>query len=208
MWHLVGQEWEQPAGAVALSISDFDRCLAAAQDGDDASFVALFRACQPALLRYLHTIDTRIADDVAADTWVSVVRSMHRFAGDEQGWRAWVFTIARARLRDEQRRGSRRPVPVDTAEVLGAVADPVDVPEAVEAVLSTEAALALIGRLPPDQAEAVLLRHVAGLDVAHAATVLGKKPGSVRVATHRGLRRLADLVGADRCNASEVGSDR
>jgi len=191
-----------------VSISDFDRCLAAAQEGDDASFVVLFRSCQPALLRYLHTIDTRIADDVAADTWVDVVRSLHRFTGDEQGWRAWVFTIARARLRDEQRRGCRRPVPVDAAEALGAVADPLDVAEAVETVLSTEAALALVGRLPRDQAEAVLLRHVAGLDVAHAATVLGKKPGSVRVATHRGLRRLADLVGAERCNASETRIDR
>jgi RNA polymerase sigma-70 factor (ECF subfamily) len=191
-----------------LSISDFDQCLAAAQNGDDASFVVLFRSCQPALLRYLRTIDTRIADDVAADTWVDVVRNLQRFTGDEQGWRAWVFTIARARLRDEQRRASRRPTPVDAREALGALADPVDVSEAVETVLSTEAALALVARLPRDQAEAVLLRHVAGLDVAHAASVLGKKPGSVRVATHRGLRRLADMVGVQRCNASEARIDR
>jgi hypothetical protein len=45
--------------------------------------------------------------------------------------------------------------------------------------------------LPPDQAEAVLLRTVLGLDATHAATILGKRPGAIRTATHRGLRTLA-----------------
>ena len=51
----------------------------------------------------------------------------------------------------------------------------------------------------------VLLRHVAGFDVPTTARVLGKKAGTVRVAAHRGLARLAeharDLPGR-RCNAS------
>ena len=54
-------------------------------------------------------------------------------------------------------------------------------------------ALALIASLPRDQAEAVMLRVVAGLDVATTAQVLGKRPGAVRVATMRGLRRLAAM---------------
>jgi len=36
-----------------------------------------------------------------------------------------------------------------------------------------------------------MLRVVAGLDAAATAKVLGKRPGTVRVATMRGLRRLA-----------------
>src|SRR5262249_52672813 len=55
----------------------------------------------------------------------------------------------------------------------------------------TERALALIRTLPPDQAEAVMLRVVVGLDVAATARVLGKRPGAVRIAAMRGLRRLA-----------------
>jgi RNA polymerase sigma-70 factor (ECF subfamily) len=54
-------------------------------------------------------------------------------------------------------------------------------------------ALGLVASLPPDQAEAVMLRVVAGLDVAGAAQVLGKRPGAVRVATMRGLRKLAAM---------------
>jgi RNA polymerase sigma-70 factor (ECF subfamily) len=45
--------------------------------------------------------------------------------------------------------------------------------------------------LPPDQAEAVLLRAVVGLDAGTAARVLGKRPGAIRTAAYRGLRTLA-----------------
>jgi RNA polymerase sigma-70 factor (ECF subfamily) len=40
----------------------------------------------------------------------------------------------------------------------------------------------------------VLLRVLAGLDVADVAEILGKQPGAVRVLAHRGLRRLAELM--------------
>ncbi|CAM5695082.1 RNA polymerase sigma-70 factor OS=Streptomyces albaduncus OX=68172 GN=FHS32_000990 PE=3 SV=1 [Streptomyces griseoloalbus] len=42
--------------------------------------------------------------------------------------------------------------------------------------MSTEQALALVGGLPRDQAEAVLLRVVVGLDGPAAARVLGRAP--------------------------------
>jgi RNA polymerase sigma-70 factor (ECF subfamily) len=61
---------------------------------------------------------------------------------------------------------------------------------AIEAV-GTDEALRLIAALPPDQAEAVLLRAVAGLDAKTAAKVTGKRPGAIRSAAHRGLRTLA-----------------
>lgn len=48
-------------------------------------------------------------------------------------------------------------------------------------------------RSPPDQAEVVLLRVVAGLSVEQVAKILGKSAGSVRVAQHRALRRLAAI---------------
>jgi RNA polymerase sigma-70 factor (ECF subfamily) len=47
------------------------------------------------------------------------------------------------------------------------------------------------------------LRAVVGLDTSMAARVLGKRPGTVRVAAHRGLRRLAKLVEKDRWTAGE-----
>jgi RNA polymerase sigma-70 factor (ECF subfamily) len=45
--------------------------------------------------------------------------------------------------------------------------------------------------LPSDQAEAVLLRAVVGLDADSAGKILGKRAGAVRTAAYRGLRALA-----------------
>lgn len=174
--------------------ADFDRRLAAAKQGDEDSFTELFRSVQPSLLRYLGVIGGALAEDVAAETWISVVKGLGRFRGDEAGWKAWVFTIARARLVDAQRRAARTPTPVDTDVLLDGHVATDDVAGTVEEMFSTEAALALIGRLPQQQAEVILLRYVAGLDVAQTARAIGKRPGAVRVAAHRGLRRLADLL--------------
>jgi RNA polymerase sigma-70 factor, ECF subfamily len=189
---------------------EFERRLASAKEGDEGSFAELFRSVQPSLLRYLRTLDRSVAEDAASETWLSVVRGLHRFTGEEAGWRAWVFTIAHARLRDAQRQARRLPVPADAQELLESQPDGLDVAECVEDMFSTEAALALIGRLPREQAEVVFLRHVAGLDVAHTASVLGKRPGAVRVAAHRGLRRLAGMLGPgadastpEACNAAD-----
>ena len=77
------------------------------------------------------------------------------------------------------------------------VADDDPMNEVLEA-LDTDAALRVIRKLAPDQAEVILLRVVAGLDMARVAQILGKRPGAIRVLQHRGLRRLAQLLDADR----------
>ena len=177
-----------------MAASEFDRRLRAAQDGDEACFTELFRSAQPRLLRYLRTVAGGLADDVAAETWVSVVRGLNRFSGDESQWYAWVFTIARARLVDAQRRAARAAVPVDVDILADAVPAVADVSGTVEEMFSTESALRLIGTRPRNQAEVVLLRYVAGLDVSRTAEVLGRRPGAVRVTAHRALKRLAGLL--------------
>ena len=174
--------------------SEFERRLRAAQDGDEACFTELFRSVQPRLLRYLRTVGGGLADDVAAETWLAVVRGLQRFSGDEAQWNAWVFTIARARLVDARRKAARAAVPVDGDILAGVVPAVADISGTVEEMFSTEAALSLIATLPRHQAEVVLLRYVAGLDVGRTADVLGRRPGAVRVTAHRALKRLAGLL--------------
>jgi RNA polymerase sigma-70 factor (ECF subfamily) len=164
--------------------------LGAADDADRA-FSELWRDANPALLRYLRVIAPETAEDIAADTWVQVVRGLAAFRGDEAAWRAWLFTIARHRAIDEGRRRSRRPV-VSVPEVADVTSpDNPDPADLVLEKLSTRAAVALIATLPRLQAEVILLRVVAGLDTPTVARLVGRSPGAVRVAAHRGLRQLA-----------------
>jgi RNA polymerase sigma-70 factor, ECF subfamily len=75
----------------------FPAVLGAAQNGSEAAFAVLWRDGNPALLRYLRVVAPDDTEDVAAETWVQVVRGLPRFRGDEQAWRAWLFTTARRR---------------------------------------------------------------------------------------------------------------
>ncbi|HEY7272844.1 MAG TPA: RNA polymerase sigma factor [Actinoplanes sp.] len=170
---------------------DLAEALKAAADGDDAGFAVLWRSLQPPLLRYLRVVIGDAAEDVASETWLQAARDLSRFDGGPTAFRGWLFRIARHRAIDEQRRAARRPsspvASLHDAERSGPSDAAADAMESI----GTAWALRIIATLPPDQAEAVTLRVVAGLDVATTAQVLGKRPGSVRVATMRGLRRLA-----------------
>ncbi|MFC7532424.1 RNA polymerase sigma factor [Actinoplanes sp. GCM10030250] len=163
--------------------------LSAARDGDERGFTVLWRALHPAVLRYLRVLTGEAAEDVASETWLQAARDLDRFTGAPTAFPAWLFSIARHRGIDELRRASRRLE--DPAETVDAGAAGPDA--AAEVIEDTETAWALsrVAALPVDQAEAVMLRVVAGLDVAATARVLGKGRGAVRVATMRGLRRLA-----------------
>jgi RNA polymerase sigma-70 factor (ECF subfamily) len=167
---------------------DLAAALSAAATGDEAGFAVLWRSLQPAVLRYLRVVVGDAAEDVASETWLQAARDLHRFDGDATAFRGWLFRIARHRGLDERRRVARRPEdPADA--VRGDLAR--DAAAEAQEQSDTGWALSRIAALPPDQAEAVMLRVVAGLDVAAAAQVLGKRAGAVRVATMRGLRRLA-----------------
>jgi RNA polymerase sigma-70 factor, ECF subfamily len=146
------------------------------------------------LLRYLRVIAPDAAEDIAAETWLQVVRGLPGFRGDQSNWRPWLFTTARRRAIDETRRRARRPTsPLDDLEP-GADAERADAADLALHNLATQRAIALVSALPPLQAEVIMLRVVAGLDTEAVAELLGRSPGAVRVAAHRGLRRLAGIL--------------
>lgn len=173
---------------------EFPALLTAAQQGDEGAFSALWRETNPALLRYLRVIVPESAEDIAAETWVSVIRSLDKFRGGEEAWRAWLFTTARRRVLDDGRRRSRRPESPVAEVGTGDAASAVDAADLALENLATRDALAAVASLPPLQAEVIMLRVVAGLDTETVAQLLGRSTGAVRVAAHRGLRRLAQTL--------------
>ncbi|GAA0542096.1 RNA polymerase sigma factor [Actinomadura livida] len=170
------------------------RALRAAQDGDEESFRMLYRDVQPRLIRFAGALVGPDAEDVTSEAWLQIARDLPSFRGDLDGFRGWTATITRHRALDHLRRRSRRPngdVPVEALTTMAAEAD-----TEVAALdgIATRDAIRLIAELPRDQAEAVLLRVVVGLDAKTAGKVLGKRSGAVRTASYRGLRRLADRL--------------
>ncbi len=169
--------------------------VARAQAGDEAAFATAYRLVHPGLLGYLRGLVGDEAEDVASDAWLEISRDLGRFRGDGAGFRGWTATIARHRALDLLRRRRTRPQEAVLEPDVLDLPGPHSTPDQALETLSTEYALGLIAGLPRDQAEAVLLRVVVGLDAPAAARVLGKRPGAVRTAAHRGLKRLARQLG-------------
>lgn len=165
-----------------------------AQQGDEAAFALVYRRVQPGLLGYVRGLVGEDAEDVASEAWLEIARDLGRFRGDGAGFRGWTATIARHRALDHLRKQKRRPRPVLLEQDVLQLPGGHDTAARALETLSTEAALKMIGALPREQAEAVLLRVVVGLDGPATARVLGKRPGAVRTAAYRGLRRLAEQL--------------
>ena len=154
---------------------------------------------------------------MTSEAWLQIARDLDRFSGDADRFRGWAARIARNRALDHIRMRGRRPaIGGDETELTGRAADSDTAGEAMEA-LATGSTLSLIAQLPQDQAEAVVLRVVVGLDAKTAAETLGKRPGAVRTAAHRGLKTARGAArrgpgmrrrASTRCRPRETRTDR
>lgn len=171
---------------------DFDDILVAAQAGAEWAFAALYRELNPRLLRYFAARSPSVAEDLASETWLAAARQIRSFQGGEAAFRAWLFTIARRRLVQHWRDSGRRPFTAEAGcDLLARPGSGDTEAEVMEATAAQAAARAIAEALPPDQADVVLLRILADLDVEQVAEILGKRPGTVRVLQHKALRKLA-----------------
>jgi RNA polymerase sigma-70 factor (ECF subfamily) len=174
---------------------DFDVVLDAARAGEEWAVTVVYRDLHPRLARYLRARARHVAEDLEADVWLAIATRLHQFQGDEVALRAWAFSIARRRLVDHQRQSARRRtdvVPTDELDRASTRFDPERI--VLDELAGDEAAAFVIRTLPADQAEVVLLRVVAGLDVEQVAALVGRRPGTVRVMQHRGLKRLERVL--------------
>jgi RNA polymerase sigma-70 factor (ECF subfamily) len=176
---------------------DFTRVLDAARTGAEWGVAALYRDLSGPVLRYLTSQAPAEGEDLASETWIDVARGLHRFRGEEQDFRRYVFAIARKRLLDYRRKTRRRKTDSAPAEIIEQHLPTGDVEaEAMEA-FSTRQALELVGRLAPAQADVVMLRVVGGFSTAEVARLIGKREGAVRVLQHRALAKLAAELGQE-----------
>ena len=179
-------QWTMPEATENL-----DAIVRAARQREEVAVAALYRAFNPPLMRFLRQQAPWAADDLAAETWLSVARGLEAFEGDAADFRRWLYTIARRRVVDHFRVESRKvpstPLGDHDDRANGGDASTV----ALADIAAQDAIAALLRDLPASQAEVVLLRVVADLSTEDVASITGRSVGSVRVLQHRALRRLA-----------------
>jgi len=165
------------------------RLLAKARERDPESLAALCEQFYPKLLKYMHyRVHSSVAEDLAGDVLVRVIRSIDRQTGS---FVAWMYRIAANVVADHGRTGKmRRERPMDEQTLTTQVAAG-DVSADVGRQLDIEAAL---GKLTGDQSEFVTLKFIQGLSNAQVGEVTGRKPEAVRGLQFRALRSLRQIL--------------
>ncbi len=170
-----------------------------AKVGDETAIALIWRALHPSVLRYMRSLGSDDAEDVASVVWVELAKALRTLDDDEpESLRKLLFTIARRRMIDEIRRrsGLRDVVPLDAqpeqlAPQEGRLQD----------------AMSLLRRLPKAQADVVALRIVAGFSAQEVAEMTGQSAGAVRVMAHRALARLREMLQEDLAADSGMGAE-
>ncbi|MBF4763949.1 sigma-70 family RNA polymerase sigma factor [Nocardioides islandensis] len=174
---------------------DDDDLIRRAKGGDGDAWRELYRAHAGRLVVWLRAVSGTDAalgpEDVAAEAWLTAAAKIAEFHGTAQEFGAWLFGIARRVAANARRRAGRRRTWGATPEDLDAFAPPVPAPDDVERTAWIRSVLA---DLPRREREVVACLEVIGLDVAATAEALGMSATAVRVARHRGLRRLRALT--------------
>lgn len=167
-----------------------------AQQGDQAAVGALYEHYAPAIYRYIyyrvdHTPD---AEDLTAEVFVEMVRSLPRYQWTGAPFEAWLYRIANARVVDYRRRRQRRP----TVEMSDSMEDTRPAPEdVVQLRMEIEALRSALWQLNDEQQQILVLRFVERKSHQEVAAILGKSMTAVKSAQHRALAQLVTVLGSD-----------
>ncbi|MFG3016266.1 sigma-70 family RNA polymerase sigma factor [Streptomyces cinerochromogenes] len=165
----------------------------AARGGDTDAAEQFVGALHRDVQRYVAHLcgDPQAVDDLAQDTFLRALGSLHRFEGRSSA-RAWLLSIARRAVIDSYRYAASRPRLADVADwqLAAELAQPRDLPGFDDGI----ALLDLLAALPDDRREAFTLTQLLGLPYAEAAEVSDCPIGTVRSRVARARATLMDLL--------------
>jgi RNA polymerase sigma-70 factor (ECF subfamily) len=193
------RELSQAVGAGPVRVTsypDVDLPVAAAVDGEPKAVEQLLTAVRPLVVRYCRARIGRYAsaDDVAQEVCLAVLTALPTYRDQGRSFLAFVYGIAHHKVADAHRVAGRNrsdsvaDVPENAEGAIG--------PEqrALQSELNERMAQ-LLHVLPDRQREIVVLRVVVGLSAEETAAAMGSSAGAIRVAQHRALNRLRNVLG-------------
>jgi RNA polymerase sigma factor (sigma-70 family) len=166
-------------------------------DLDPDGLALIYRKHADALLVYFarRSYDAQLAIDLVGETFARAHGRRRGFRGGSEAEAvAWVWAIARNTLSDGLRRGraERRALARLGVEPPRLAEDEIARIRELAGLADLRAALTdALGRLVPDQREALRLRVVLELDYATVAARLGVSQATARARVSRALRTMA-----------------
>ncbi|MCU0304255.1 MAG: RNA polymerase sigma factor [Thermoanaerobaculales bacterium] len=167
--------------------------MVAYQKGDMEAFTGLYDALERPLIRYLWTFvrNQTVAEDLLQDTFLQLHRARRTYT-PPRPVRPWVYAITRhvalMHLRSQRRR----------KEVLPEDGLPdIPVPPEIERLADRATLMRLLGGLPREASEVLILHHLLGVSFEEIGEIMGVAPGTAKVRAHRALKKLRESVGGE-----------
>ncbi|WP_406102733.1 sigma-70 family RNA polymerase sigma factor [Streptomyces sp. NBC_01003] len=162
----------------------------AARAGDPVAVDRFVRALHRDVQCYVAHLchDAQAVDDLAQDTFLRALGSLHRFEGRSTA-RTWLLSIARRAVIDSYRYAATRPRSSHSEdwETAAELAQPRGLPGFDDGI----ALLDLLATLPAERREAFVLTQMLGLPYAEAAARSDCPVGTVRSRVARARSALA-----------------
>jgi RNA polymerase sigma-70 factor, ECF subfamily len=157
--------------------------VAAAKGGDMSALHFLYVRFADDVCAYVRSIvrDPHAAEDITQNVFAKLMKAIHKYERRDVPFAAWIIRVARNVALDHIR--ASRQIPL--AEVR--TSDEGGEQVGFERALCLREALE---RLPAEQREVLVLRHVAGLSPGEIAERLGKTEASIHGLHHRGRGAL------------------
>lgn len=176
---------------VMPGLTDHDAVSAAA--GEPAALRRVYEVLSPSLVTYLRSRGSEDPEGLTQDVFVALLPRLARLHGGVEGLRTLAFSLAHARLVDETRRRSRRPV-VNELDLVNEPPASASAEDLAVSQVDGAALFGLLADLKEDQRAVVALRVIGQLTLEETAEVVGKSVGAVKQLQRRGLLALRERL--------------
>jgi len=166
---------------------------------DSSAFAELYEVYYSQIFGYAlrRTADFQTAQDVTSEVFFKALNGISKFRWRGVAFSSWLYRIASNEIANGYRQNGREAkylesmrVPPFSAEVASARAEL----EKHDDYLALQWA---ISKLPSRYQEPIALKYFEDKEIKEIAEILGNPEGTVKSLLHRGLGRLAALLGDD-----------
>ena len=208
----------KPLIAATATEAPDEQLVAAAREGSDEAFEALFGRYRDRVVAYVRGMvrDHGRAEDITQEVFFNALRRM-RDTDRPIAFRPWIYEIAKNACIDAHRRSRRtQEVSYDNDEALGAadhgrLVNPRAVPDVAEARESLESLQGALGAMSESHVDVIVLRELEGRSYAEIGEQLGMSRAAVESTLFRARKRLEaeynDLVSGERCRQVQAAFD-
>lgn len=170
--------------------------IASSIAGDEEAFGKLYDKYVNDIYRFvvMRVRSSQEAQDLASETFLKAWQYVSTQKKQIDDFRALLYRIARNLVIDHYRSSKNESQGFEE----GQLENIIDTSPSLQASAEHKDDMALvfkvIGQLSKDDSDVIILRYIEDLSIKEIAEIQGKKSGTVRVALHRAVKRVKELI--------------